>query len=821
MRKQSFRLALLINCWLVFYNHTFACGPQLYYDDARFSLFNPWLTDYPQLMAFQYTQGLLHDYNQDDLWSDRVLNCREWQSFAHDNIDRNDIDAIQYRTASDSFLAACNSRSWGAFAGNTFIKWLRSRKHKKALAYFAFAKAVEGAQDYETNDWGEEFYKTNVAQLDSLSRIAYKMLHRKLPQFLKERYAFQYVKCRYYVREYNQDSGTDVSDARKIFEQYLSGKESIVAQWGLIYYADMQDDGNLSTYYLLQAFDKCEEKKVRAFKLLSYEGLDSLEQTTHDNKTLVLIHAVRSMMHSGRGLSDIKYIYERDPENKYLPLLITREINKLEDWIWSPEILKFSPQISSDSIYSKLSSDPDKSYGHYVRLNFESDKKYLKDVLGYLLQMRGNFKRNNFLNLALAHLYNMDGQYANAKKTLQDISYSNNAVVKQYLIESAVAIANTDDLSAAATQQKLADHIKRLQSLGYRYKESNAAGNGYQAYGVQDENNPGDLYAYLGRRFQAAGLNMIASLLIQKSNAIMNEYVYSTNDSIGYAPIAYLDKIAAPEDIDAVIALKHKKNKTDFEQLISPGVWGADNMYLDLKGTLLVRAMKFKEALAVFDKMPDDFWEQHYEYRNYLPIASVTDLGTLLPAASGSGLSYNKSSKKLIVKEIVALQEHIENATSDMGKKLYTFQLANALYNISYYGTAWMVSAYGQSSSEPYSNDGWDFDYHWVYYYMNPSATNHVENYYGLQSAIHTYKKALSLSADDKELAAKCILMLALCDDIEHHYQALQSGRYNYYNDTAQYTSPYIRQLGAQYAHTAVFRNAVTGCPDINAYFSE
>ncbi len=89
-------------------------------------------------------------------------------------------------------------------------------------------------------------------------------------------------------------------------------------------------DLNWRTTTLLNAFDKTEEKKELCYLRISNNDLLRLEKRTTDNNLLALIKTMAAVKNKGKALSQLTAVYKYNPNSKYLPLLITREINKLK-----------------------------------------------------------------------------------------------------------------------------------------------------------------------------------------------------------------------------------------------------------------------------------------------------------------------------------------------------------------------------------------------------------------------------------------------------------------------------------------------------------
>lgn len=754
-------------------NAVFACGPGLYEDDARFCLFRPAIINYPQLNAMQYSQKLFHQFSLEDFQSENATNCREWQQLTGVQVSYDDIYALQYHTSPDSFLTAYQTKNWQHFSGNSFVKWLTNKKNKNALVYFATAKAIEKTQSITDRGWGELFYNIQAESLDSLKQVCYVAFKKKQPAFLKQRYAFQFLKAAYYTYVSTLDS----SKVEEVFKTIANNKD-ITSQWAYIYYALLQRENLKQAYFLVKAFDNCDAKKYRAFSLLSTATLDTLEKTTNDEYVKTMARAIAAMKNPGRSLEDIRFIFNRDPGNKYLPLLITREINKLEDWLLSPEVLYFHPFLDFSLSFSET----------YTKSNFNYDKKYLIELLDQLVHMQNSgFTQSSFINIAIVHLYNMNHQHDAAWELLSSMQEPTTEEERiSFGLEKLFTMVNSQPILQTSVQNQMMSIIAKMPSQA-------------------DMNS---LLLYLSRKYQALGATVTAGLLHQKAGILTNEYIYSSSSEGFYGFISYFEKYASPDDIDELLRLKHNKNKTAFESFITPEIWGEDEVYYDLKGTLYIRQSDFASALKVFEKLPETFWQDTYEFRSYLPMTSVSEVEREIPFSVGNKKAYTIISKKAVVKDILEIENQLKQAKSSRQKALYTFWLANTRFNLSYYGKAWMVYAYGKTAYEP--SDPRD-SYRFAYYYINPSKANNTDNYYYLKDSRKLYEQALELAKGDKELSAQCLTMLSICDEIQQPFSPIENN--NSFNKDP-YRSPFRKEL-MSYQKTKFFQQLSVSCPDL------
>ncbi|MGN6477676.1 MAG: hypothetical protein ACTHKV_10660 [Flavipsychrobacter sp.] len=796
---------------------TWSCGPELDPDEARFCVFHADVSDQENLTIFNYTPRYLN-YNLDSASvTDMDKNCAEWQAFTKNKVPIRDIKELQYDTNADTFLSSYLNRNLDRYNNNLFVHWLQKKKNKKALEYFAFAKHLEYLQT-ELTAW--DTAKID-GQYDSLAKYAAAKCDEKMPEFLRERYAFQAVKC-YFYSKYYPNLNWDFTSPELIdcYKKYLSKKSSIVASWALIYYARVQEDSNKQTLYLARCFDRCDDKKDYIYQFLDHSSLQSLEAVTTNKKDLILIHCLQSLLTPGRAAKDLDYVFKNDPCNKYIPTLITREINKLEDWIYSPDVLGFASTLKESEYYNDMEErgnrdyTNDTPYSYYAQNNIIKDRLYLKHFRSQLLSMvASDCSYKDLLYLSIAHLYNMENNGSEAKRYIARVTSTKYKL--QAAIEEFIATTLTEDITTAKTKEHIASITQKLVHTGATPVTTDV-----WDYEGNYENNDdlSELWVYLGRQYEQKNDLVTAGLLIQNSNIMINEYGYGYGnfDTVSYRAISYFEKHAQPADIEKLLALKHKKNKSNFEKLLTSGIPASDDLLLDLEATLFIRKEDYRSAWKIMQKIPDNFWRDNYEYKDYLPVTSISNLGTILPVPSGPGTKYALPSKKLILQEIIRLQDDVDSKSGTAKANDY-FLLGNAYYNMTFYGKAWMMIAYGKSSGGRWDNNDW------VYYNLSNKNVDCYKNYYGCKAAINMYQKALSAAKMNKELSAKCLVMLAYCDKLGHgNYDAEKNNEVtdNYSNEQAGYYSPYLYRLRKQYSATNTFARSVSYCPDINEFMT-
>lgn len=784
---------------IVSYTNTNSCGPEVYADERRIALFRSYLSGFDNLQSFYYTPAFTSMSDSDPLKTDYHRNCKEWQVFTGQQVSIKDIYEVQYAMHPDKFLYAIKHPA--ASEENTFMKWLLQPAHKATLDYLSFAKRLEFAQIAEADPWkagdawqaGETTYSTRF--YDSISRYAMEQCGQVHPTFLQERYAFQAIKSLSYTN-YTGDK-KPVADfgerTRQCYEKYLLHKKTIVADWGLIYYAVVQQDEQKEQLLMLQAFDRSEEKKAYAQRYFYPKKLLALKATVTDPATRTLISVVASIKNPGRSLREIQEISAADPSNKYLPLLICREVNKLEDWLLSPELLKFG--------------SAGKFYQHK---NIQKDRLYLREVRDQFIAMLPAAASNReLLTLAIVHLFQVDHQYTEAAAYLKTIHPTNPRYIKQQAIATTLNLIYTADITKPNIQQALYKQLAAIIHMG----EEKYDFQGFDVYTLSKTIS--QLYLALSWQMQAKGDVVMAALLSEKANILVNDYYGSFDsyadvpDTISYKRIAFFDKYASPADIDALLSFKHRQHKTAFEKLITPSIWPPDDFYLDVKGTILLRKKQYKAAMATFNRIPDHFWNENYAYGDHLTRQYIGSTVALTGIDKTPHKKYPYTSKKLILRDIITLLDALDTVQQSAEKARLSLLAGNALFNISRPGTAWMMFSYGKSAGEKVND--WSDWYHWASYTFSPNDKAYEQSYYRCADAVQLYHQALAYAGTNKEIAAQATVMLAVCDEAVRNYFSYKKGYYSHYR----------KVFKARYGTTESFAAAISSCPDVAAWVKQ
>lgn len=797
-------LLLLFIPWM----STWSCGPFYSNEDYRFVLFEPQLSHAPELAPLNYNIKLSVLNESDPQKKDYQRNCLEWQQKLGGRLT--DIYNIQYGMSADDFLYAYRQHKWEDSKGNSFLDALLKPANKPFLDYMAFAKQVEFNQFGEYDPWETGNDNGGTEQSRFLYRQGKLAFAHTTDPFLKERYAFQLVKLMYY-------GGGDWDALPAFYDTYLKGHRTIVADWGLLYYAlnkPDKEDKIAMMKLLCEVFERSEEKKSYVYTAITKYGLDNLLKA---DPNIPAAWFMRGLKEPGRGLLIIQGLHRAAPQYQYLPMLVVREVNKIEDWVMSPKVLGFNPQIQERNYNNKRYDHyeehaPDTSYAYYAKKNLLKDQAYLRTVRTYLESIVSGSDSNHLIYaLAVAHLYNIDGEYAKATAYLNTIDPGKNKLYRrQWITEQLVATMHTADIKSDAVKTTFGVQLNELVQLGAKFRKEQ------DVYADTVDNGFSCLLLMLSQQYEKQQDVITAGLLFQKADALVNGYhgfVYEDDSTkISYRKISYFDQHATPAEIDSLLLFKHTKQPSVFGKFITPKVWAPDDFYKDLKLSLLVRQQRFHEALAVAEKINPYFWRDNYAYSYYLTHKYIGSADFLVPGETKNNKAYSMADKRAILKDIVLLSDSLRQQPQNA--RLY-YRMGNALYNISYGGRCWMLANYGKGN-----NAGYYYGMGWDEYEHSDLNRKYMANYYGCDAAMAMYQKALANGAWQKELCAKVLLMMSVCDKDRAEYakdrRRSKGPIYKYYPaDDKVYHSPYLDVLKQRYGNTNMYAESKMMCPDV------
>lgn len=708
---------------------SFACGWSVSPETSRLALFKAQRQGFFKLTPFYYSADNYYATNTISD-ADKQLNCLEWKKKLGNQINTEDVYSILYETDSEQFETAYENKSLDKiFSKNSFVKTLLLPKNKAFLNYIVFAKKLEynSNTDVKWESWGQIGYNSENHQLADLDNFEKRIKTAKDP-FLKQRYAFLILRYSFYSQDKNE--------VIKLYDTYFSeNKNTVLEPWALYYKALCVEDRVLQNYLLSKVFNTCEEKSFAVLQNYNRKlTIETLAFAQNDEERSVIL-AIESLRNPAPDLKTIQQMYRLSPNSLFLSFLIGREVNKLEDWI-------FTPQYTNNGIPSVTFSDTNwyENYAKAKEENFNKDILYLRELEYFLISIREQTsgEQKDYITAAIAQLCFIDDQIDEGKKYANMISDKANASIQmQKNIQLALVSLKQDDVKNEKVQNKLYTYFNSVENL------------------VETDHglfkNLYSLYRIASNEFHKKGDIVTAGLLSMKSD-IKNDGGYSSySNPYFYSYIGYFDRNAAIEDVNQLIALQQKTDKTSFEKYICSGTIAPNiNYYKDLKGTIAFRNNNLELAYETFSSMPKDFWDKNYEFKSYLNENPFTP--KILQNDKERKFDYYFNKTEFIAKLIQLKKQN--TASSNL-------QLAHAYFNVSYLGNSWMMSAYDWTSGESYTD-----------YVYGDNTENEKKyqngNYYNLKMAKTYYEKALKMSKNNNE-KAMASLMIFECSYYDHY----------------------------------------------------
>ncbi|MCL1937112.1 MAG: hypothetical protein FWF52_01790 [Candidatus Azobacteroides sp.] len=758
-----------------------ACGYIELPEEIRMMMFRAQLPEMKALQMFYYTPNEYYTDEPDPQQNDRFRNCVEWQNQLGKSVSWDDIYVILYKTEPNEFIEAYNNGQLKTlYPKNTFVEQLSIPSNKNCMDYLLLAKKVESTERsisggrFESWDsiYGEADETSYTAQKRNYYLEASKYLTNAKNTFLKERYAYQVCRLGYQLKKY-----ADVEQTYDTYFKELKPESSLMNVWSLLFKAisiDVLGQKQEANQLYALVFDRCDEKKFRCIQLFNGEEDIPFDIDAHLQGVMYVMQMIN---YPGKALDSLKVIYNLDAESAYLPFLIMREINKLEDWIFTPEY--YVSNYGADHCYEQTAESNEQTME-----NLRTDLQYLDSLKNFVTVLRENAQQDkkDFYSMALAHLSLMQENDSEAQKYLSSIpKKAAPGILLQKKLENVWLAIHTQNISKPAFKDYFVQHIAALQNLS-----------------VENFDNNKMLYSLtlkLSKEYLKKNDIVTADLLQMKSEYYRTfpeeYYYYRYYQDYYYQVIQQFDMNASVADIDQLIALLSNNKKSKFELFLCDQPIGSIDAYKDLKGTLAFRKNDLKTAYETFASMPQDFWEKTYEFATYLNEDPFFPKG--LKKKRDFTYRFNKTD---FVKTLLDLEE---GAKKDKNLQAANYlKLGNAFFNCSYWGNSWMMTSYSQSILDV------DFDK------PNCASDWEIKNYYTCDRAASYYKKALESDATQEEKAF-ATLMLYKCNFLKYFYS-------NTYAKEKNAAREYALAFNSTFKNTQTFKDF--SCPGINNFLA-
>ena len=708
-----------------------SCGWYWNAEQFRFWLLQPELADSRPLHAFYFTTEVLYAYDPSDIASlPYDTNIAEWQSVVGTAVPTDDIAVILYGMEPvDYFKAEAE-----LFRSNKFLMRLAQLKGGWP-AYITYAKRCEQLVNSE-DPWG--FIAHDGAGIRKAWKDGEVQLKAAKHPVLRARLAFQMVR----LAHHGHDPEGPTMDARSVYEKHLAPLRgtSWMEPTAAFYIAGMLNNPERDLAFA-EVFERATDKQFRMVQLFESGEVENYLHLAKDDQHRATLLVMRDLQHPGRALEDLERIAAWDPGNRHLPLLLTREVNKLEDWLLTTTLTDF------DAAIRQWQSLEDGITPEQV---LQADLVYLHQVKAFIARItpQADVDQRALLTLLDGHLSfvvgDLDACIATMERIEQDPQATAMVRAQARLDKILCGTMATAKLTDATRNDLLA-----LVELVNVEPELFA----------QRSTLLGQLHLYLGKKLIERGELAEGLFLLART-----ERMFGTMLPVWYSKNArhVAFQQATPADYDRMIALLDKPDKTPFERYLTatderPADWertedhfkGNDltrEKLLDYKATWYVVRDRLDEALATFQQIPNGFWDG-YPYAMFAgddPFKlNIHDPHNYWKEDHAN---YNKRS---IVERMVALKKEAER--NPKKRALNNYLLGNAHYNMSWHGKYWIMSRIAWSMHEM---DQWR---------DREESGPFDDDYFGCERAKAHYLIA-ARAAKDPVLKAMAVRMLGKCE---------------------------------------------------------
>ena len=738
-----------------------ACGPYYPYgEDVRFSILDPATFGYKDFSGFNYWAGIFYseDCTAANEESGRAQNILLWKAYCKNKVDTASIYMAVYVLNEDEL------------AGNAMIDYLLKAKDTTAINYLKFAKRCNQLNTWLDDPW-EKNNEGDIKTRQPFINEALNAISSIKNKILQKRYAFLAIRLSFY----NGDEKVIENLYAKYFEPKRTEKD-IVDYWALYFHALIDTNQVRQNYNLALVFSNAPDKRFAVVQHYNKKvPLNSILALAKNNKEKVAVCLMYNLNNVGPGLTALQTMYQLQSNSNAFGFLLLREINKLEDWIYTPYYTYFEPSVQSTYSYFNYNEEI-KDRSKFALAHLERDKQYAEKLLQFVTAIKSSkIKDPQLLKTVKAYLQLMTNQYAACLNTINAIPHR---VLPAQIIKALCLVS-----MQSGNHCKIPEQTKSL------------------IMNQGDLKNNKFLFA-IARELEFKGNTTEAALLYSKLNndGDWNDRMYWRTKK-NYNTLwldfyenyfFYLDAEYNPGQMQALITSINKnkvtKKKTVFDEWAYTNVEEDIDRLYDLLGTKYIRLNKLTEAYDAFKLVNDSVWNSSsYHYKDYLDANPFyTNFYAEHQKTKADTIRFTKPAITATLLDYLQKANDIKNPNRDY----YYFLAANCYFNMTQYGNSWMMKRYYWTSGFTKSQLADDKEYF---------QANLAKEYY------------LKAKATTKlpQFAALCLRMAGRCEN----YRMMDVN-----TDGEIADNKYYKEIKNKYA--ADFENLMSNCYSFEKYLA-
>ncbi len=694
---------------------------------------------------------------------------------------RKDLANLYYHLEKNQPLQIPDSVS-----NNGMTKFFSSGKDLEALGYILYAKQVEPNVTGEWTAW--EPISRDQEKMGKLMKNGQQLYAVAKNNFIKLRLAYQVARLAHYSGRYTEaiqwyDTGISDNPTQSVLKDLgLSLKAGAMMRLGqkpeaAYIFSQLFSKSELKRISNYMSFDWC----VKRFDEADRKKCLALCKTDLEKANMLGLFALGS---NRDELNALKRIQQLAPNSPLLEILLVREMNKLEEYYYTPALQFHTGKDRIMLNYAEITTS-DSSYQAFY--------KETKALTAFCQEAAKQASTPNkaLYSLTAAHASLITGDYPATRKLLDDTKKLklSQPLQDQWAMTNLLWIINTMPTFDSRSEEQLFSSMRWLEKMAstdteyakfYRRIYSEILAPRYQQMEV------------------AARIKYL--LCIGVADWIQKTYV---KDGWGYygGALSKLRTELSGTEVEQLIQLMESKNLNAFEKYIVEHNSFSKNDVNDVAGTSFLRQFDYANAIKWFSKIPADYYKEE-PYTTYLAANPFADLiiDTHAPTPQDT-VRYTRLS---FSRKMLQLETDLKTASDPEKKAKLYYELAKGYYQMSYYGNSWLLVQYSWSSNESVSD-------------ANPLKPGEKE-YFGVYKAEDHYLKAFALTKD-KNLKARCLFMAAKCDqkqvdmplwNAKQDYKEYEKAMTAYRRKLM--VSPHFTTLAREYSTTPFYKEAYNTC---------
>lgn len=810
MRRSTIYIASTLAVFLIGIGIDIACGPEPDPYDYYTSFFHANLPKTDQYWSFYYN-GISFLNDDNEKVSEADVNAKEWAEYLKNGVKAKDVKhamyELPYRT--DSLLLArklyAADKLPDSLKRNGFFKSLLSPQKKNALNYYRFSKSVQEFTAHNYDRYWDPKPKDSTL-MKKRAQEAFTLAGAEKDAYLKLRYYYQAQRLFHYAG--------NIKEAMGIYDKYIikTRSNSHVMGWAMSLKAgeEMRLGNNPQAAYLFsKVFAQYPERRISAYYSFNWTSATA-EQVIRLTKTPAergFVYGIAGFHDAHIGLDHLNNVYRADPQSNLISVLLLREINKIEEGYLTPKLIGSNDYGTMGYYHHGQRDSARRSFVNYIPKlkNFceklATENKYPEPALGQLASAYLSWIQQDttaaFKALAAVEGKNLRPKLYDEKQMITLLLYAQ--TIKH--IDTAAENKLLPTLTWLAKKVKQEKALKRDQRYWGDYALK------YYSASSQDFYEKILAQAYLRQKDTARA----ALCILRSEKTVPVNYRYYGDSALPFDMPNFWKNELRSVHLNKIIGWKNATEKRPYMRLMMSDLNGkAMQSTYDLLGTVYLREHKYAGAVAIFKRIDA-------KTLNYVSVISDTK-GVYPDVFTGHLHDFPRIyvNKKLpgynrlqFAIKMAGLQKQLNHGTKNQ-QAMAHYQMANGMYNTSYYGNAWFYTAYNRASYDNERENGYYYD----------------KDYLRERTAEAYYLMARKLS-NDAEFKARCTFLAAKCRQKKELYPTAP----DWTDDETQYKlnykkyeakvnafdlrftrSPYFADLQNNYSKTKFYQTAADEC---------